>query len=118
MNNKFSTSTMKQSKTTHSCSSKWKAKSASPLSAPAKSKVEGCQADHFVDENSRPKDGKTRIREGIIRTKEKSGDTEEKVAICVINMGEKRPNPMISEEQVSQGVEISAKIVIPNVEND
>lgn len=52
------------------------------------------------------------------RTNESPGDMEGKAAICVIREGGKKPNSMRSDEKATQGVQINAKVVISNVEND
>lgn len=46
---------------------------------------------------------------------ESHGDTEEKVEMCVIYEGDKRPNPMSSAKQVGQRAENRAEIVVVNV---
>lgn len=69
----------------------------------------------LVDINQRSHDGSCKILKR--RAEQGPRDRIERVAMCIINEGDKKPRPMRSEKQVSEGVKI-LEMVRSNVESD
>lgn len=85
---------------------------------PRKTEAGGCLGGSLRRRQQPPTRRIVKSRRRGFRTRESFADTGEKFAICFINEESKTPNPMISEEQVAQGVKISVRIVIANPKND
>lgn len=75
-------------------------------------------ANSFLYVNSTQQDASSEIRGGGNWTEERAGESEEKVAICVIYEQSERPPPMSSEERVALGVQNSARTVEANLGSD
>lgn len=60
-----------------------------------------CRSLHTVDENSPSQDGSYMIGGEGIKTSKRSGDTEEKVKMCVINEGSRGGPPCVQKKTSS-----------------
>lgn len=93
------------------------AKSSLQVPAHTNLELERALADNCGEKKSCQQHGSLEIQRGKVLNRESSGDTEEKVTMCVTNKGSQTLNAISSDEQVDNDVENSAKIVITHVEN-